>query len=398
MGRMSQKPSRFPTFGDKNIRLYYLLTIFMNGWFILPNWVFYFAQFISIPKIGIIDGLSKLVAIVLEVPSGSFADLVGKKRTLILGNLMFILSCTVLLLATNFVWLLIGNMVMFVGFAFVSGAKEAILYDSMIEIKQEKRYDEVLGKVNSIATFTTIISIFVGGGLFGIHPKLTFIAWMVFSSVATCILLFMSEPISDKKLTTSQEYLSKLQSGVSSIFSKSFFGFILPVLFFSMLIKSYEGVIRQNTGAYFGFTGETFGYMLAIIFIPTLFISYNYGKLTNIFKRHIEYLFVSLYLIGFILILFTNTIIFGLISFLLVYVAQEIAKPYIVSLVNQNTESKHRATSLSTVSLFSEIPYMGIVIGMGFLIEPGTIRYLYIGHIFLLSVYLLRKIYSERRV
>lgn len=369
---------RFPTFRSRNVALYYALTMFMNGWFILPNWVFYFSRFINIPQIGVIDGLSKLVAVILEVPSGAVSDLFGKRNTLIFGNVSIVASCIVLMFASNFPLLLLGNILMFIGFAFISGSKEAILYDSMIDIKKERHYDEVLGKVNSIATCVTIFSIFAGGVLYGIHPKLTFFAWMMFSMIATTLLFFMKEPKSDSEHVSYAAYISKLKTGVTSIFKQPAFTFILPVLFFPMLVHSYEGVIRQNTGAYFGFNGETFGYLLALIFIPTLFVSYNYKKIVDICKDHIEHVFMILYAIGFFLVYIFRSMSVGVVSFLFIYIAQELVKPYVVSLVNKNTQSKHRATALSTVSLFSEFPYIVLVMFGGSLIQVDKIKYLYV--------------------
>lgn len=386
----------FPTYGSKNVRLYYLLTIFLNGWFILPNWVFYFGRFITIPAIGLIDGLSKLVAVFLEVPSGTVSDIFGKKKTLIMGSLFFALCCLILINASTFTTLLIGNLVMFAGFAFISGAKEAILYDSLIDIRQEEKYDEVLGRVNTIAIITNIVSIFVGGLLYGIAPELTFWAWLVFSVLAVGILLFMEEPRADEEEMSYAQYVAKLKSGTKSIFQKSFVKFTLPVLFFAMLIKSYEGVIRQNTGAYFGFDGETFGYLMAAITIPTLLISYNFGKITNKFGDKAQYIFIALYALGFAIVFLANNMALGVASFLSIYAAQEITKPFITSLVNRNTDSKHRATALSTVSLFSEIPYMIIVIFLGFLIDVDSIRYLYLGFTIVLLSYLLTRTKATR--
>lgn len=374
--------SSFPNFGSKNIKLYYLLAIFLSGMFILPNWVFYFGRFIAIPAIALIDGLSKLVAVFLEIPSGAVSDSFGKKRTLIAGNACLALCCLILINASTFATLLIGNIVMFVGFALLSGAKEAILYDSLIDIKKEDEYDNVLGRVNTLTIATTITSIFIGGFLYSIRPELTFWAWFVFNIAAIVTLLGMKEPRAAaaeiEEVTTIKEYSLRLREGAKSIFSHSVIKFILPVLFFSMLIKAYEGVIRQNTGAYFGFTGETFGYLMALISIPALFVSYNYGRISKRFADRTQNVFIFLYAIGFMIVFLTNNLLFGVLSFVCIYAAQEIAKPYITSLINKNTDSRHRATALSTVSLFSEMPYMFITIFLGFAIEVEYIRYLYL--------------------
>lgn len=377
----------FPSFGSKNIKLYYILTIFLSPGFILPNWVFYFGRFISIPAIGLIDGLSKLIAVIFEIPSGAVSDLLGKKKTLIMGNLCFALCSIMLINSTTFTTLLIGNLTMFIGFAFLSGAKEAILYDTLTDIKQESHYDEVLGRVGTITMVTTITTIFAGGFLYSIKPELTFWAWLIWSLIAVFVLLFIDEPIVEEGELSYLQYISKLKSETKSIFQKSFTNFTLPVLFFAMLIKAYEGVVRQNTGAYFGFNGETFGYLMALITIPTLLVSYNFGKIVKTLKERTEYLFIALYLLGFAIVYLTNSMIFGVASFLSIYVAQEITKPFITSMVNKHTDSRHRATALSTVSLFSEIPYMIIVIFFGFLLKIENIPHLYLGFIVAVIMY-----------
>lgn len=349
----------------------------MNGWFILPNWVFYFAQFISIPHIGIIDGVSKLVSVVLEVPSGAVSDLLGKKNTLIFGNAALIASCLILTHSTHFVPLLIGNIVMFVGFAFISGSKEALLYDSLKDIREEKQYNEVLGKVTSIATFATIVSIFLGGLLYRFSPNYPFYAWMITCGLAIVTLMLMQEPTMDDPHVSLSAYLSKLRTGVHSIFTKPVLSFILPVLFFTMLARSYEGVVRQTTGAYFGFNGETFGYVLALIFLPTLLVSYNYRWIAQKLGARIEWAIAALYLFSFMVVAITSSMAAGIAAFLVLYVAQWIAEPYVLGLVNTQTESRHRSTALSTVSLLSQVPYIVVVLFFGSLLHTSTLPFVY---------------------
>lgn len=197
----------------------------------------------------------------------------------------------------------------------------------------------------------------------------------------------MNEPRNDKEDLTYTVYLGTLKDGVKSIFTKPFISFILPVLFFSMLIKAYEGVIRQNTGASFGFTGETFGYMLAIMWIPTLIVSFNYGRISKFLKERVEYLLVGFYLVGFMIVYLTSNIYFGALSFLSIYVAQELAKPFVTSLINKNTKSGHRATAISTVALFAEIPYMIVVIFLGGLLVIDKIKFLYLAYAIALVLY-----------
>ena len=135
---------RLKFYSIKNIRLFYLAGIFLNGWFILPNWVFFFSRYLSKVEIGIIDGVAILVGIVLEVPTGALSDLFGKKKTLIFGCICLAISSIYLVLATRFWQFLLGNVLMFIGFAFNSGSLEAFAYDSLVETGVQNGYDSVM--------------------------------------------------------------------------------------------------------------------------------------------------------------------------------------------------------------------------------------------------------------
>ncbi len=377
-----------PSHGSRDVKRYYLLTVFLNGFFILPNWVFYFGRFISIPAIALIDGVSKALGVTLEIPSGAVADLLGRRKTIMAGNLVLISSCLVLINASTFTSLLVGNLLMFAAYSLMSGAREALLYDIMLDDELESKYEMVLGRVSALAVATTVLTVFVGGALYSIEPELTFWAWIVFNCCAFLVLITISEPqVSSDTRITLKEYRVRLKTGVGSLFSHSFVLYTMPVVFFATLILTYEGVVRQNTGAYFGFNGETFGYFMAAILLPTTLLSYNYGRVASYLKNNIQLVVLSLYLMGFSIVYLTDNLVFGVASFLLVYMAQEIVKPFYLTLINRNTASEHRATAISTVALIGQFPYIVVTVFFGALLEIENIAYLYAGFSLLIILY-----------
>ncbi len=209
----------FPTFSLHNIWAYYWLGIFLNGWFILPNWVFYFRQHISQIEIGWVEGAAVLIGILMEVPSGAIADLIGKKRTIIAGSLVIILGCLVLINAREFTNFLIGNILMFIGFSFQSGATEAFAYDSMKEKRKEHHYDTVVAKHTSISLGATLFSTFLGGFLYHISPEAPFYAWIVFLSISVPLLLSTSEPKIDTEHFMSDIFDEEIVSWKTSGFT-----------------------------------------------------------------------------------------------------------------------------------------------------------------------------------
>lgn len=390
----------FPTHGLNNIRAYYWLGLLLNGWFILPNWVFYFSQHLSIQQIGLIEGIAVMVGILMEVPSGVFADLLGKKKTIIIGSLFLILSCLILINATEFVHFLLGNIIMCIGFSFHSGATEAFAYDSLKEAGEEKGYDTVVAKHTSITIAATLVSTFLGGLLYRLAPQAPFRAWAVFLGLSIVVMYFTHEPRIDSAKFSVAAYFRHLKEGVMTLFGTRLRNYLIPLLAIPIIIKLYQGLVRQSMAGYFGYTGETFGYLFALVSLPAILLSFRYSgirqKLGN--KTLLLLIFLS-YALVFGVASSTTGLLIGGGLYLLLNVTENIARPLVSSLVNERIDSKHRTTTLSTLSLFSQGPYIILVTFFAGLTEPSYIPRLFLGYaigILLIWIYTNLYVKNER--
>ncbi|KKU44747.1 MAG: Quinolone resistance protein norA [Microgenomates group bacterium GW2011_GWA2_46_7] len=360
----------FPTFSLNNIKTYYWLGIFLNGWFILPNWVFFFRQHITQIQIGWVEGAAVLVGILMEVPSGALADLLGKKKTIIAGSLIIILACLVLINATSFTHFLIGNIMMFIGFSFQSGATEAFAYDSMKEKGTEQHYDVVAAKHTSLSIAATLFSTFVGGFLYSLAPEAPFYAWILFLSISIALLLYTTEPKIDTTRFSAKVYLTHLKEGVKTLFSHSLRNYLIPILMLPITIKLYQGLVRQSMAGYFGYTGETFGYLFALVSIPAIYLSFKYDLLRKFWSNKNILLFnLFSFMCAFFVASITQSLLWGGGVYLIINLTENIAKPLISSLINERIDSKHRATTLSTLSLVTQTPYIILVTFFAFMTE-----------------------------
>ena len=78
----------FPLRQIPNIGRFYLLTAFNNLWFLAGNWIFYWLRYMTYGELGVMDALCFLFGLVMEVPSGAIADVIGKRKTIIIGMLL----------------------------------------------------------------------------------------------------------------------------------------------------------------------------------------------------------------------------------------------------------------------------------------------------------------------
>lgn len=368
----------FPTFGVRNISLYYWLTLFVNGWFILPNWVFYFRQYITQTQVGVVEGIAVLIGILMEVPSGVLADLLGKRNTIIAGSIFQLISCLILINSREFAHFILGNAVMFIGFAFHSGATEALAYDSLKEKDQAGNYSEVIGKSSSIIIAATLISTFVGGYLYGLAPQAPFYAWIVFLFLSIILLLCMTEPSIDSVKFNVRNYLIHLQEGTRTIFQANLKNLLIPIFTFAIFIKLYQGIVRQSTAAYFGYTGETFGYLFSLISLPAIYASFQFGQLrTYLGDKKLILLSLGSFTMAFFIASLTRNFWIGASFYLVINLIENIARPLTSSLINESVDSKHRATALSTLALFSQIPYIMLVLFFAFMTEQSKLPKLF---------------------
>jgi len=348
-----------PHWNNKNIRTFYITSILTNGWFVVPNWMFLYALYLTKQQIGFVEAVAILLGILLEVPTGIISDIFGKKKTLIAGNAIIALSALIITQAHVFPLFLIGNCLFFVGMAFNSGSFEAFAYDSLVESGKQGDYDKVTAKSTTLGLISFCVSVFLGGALFAINPVFPFYAWFFTSSAASLVLFFANEPIIDTFHAHFGDYFKKLKDGVKTIFSVRFAPILFPVLALSIIAKLNQGVVRQSTAMHFGFNGETFSYMLALSMIPAVFITSRFDYIRK--KVGTTYLLSGLLICFSFLFIFgayTNVQVFGIIFFILFTIIEKLSGQINTVASNERISSEHRATALSVIALIAQIPYV----------------------------------------
>ena len=70
---------------NRNIKLLHLANLITGFAFIIPIWVSFERQYLTFAQMAFIEMIMYSASILLELPTGAFADLVGKKRTTALG-------------------------------------------------------------------------------------------------------------------------------------------------------------------------------------------------------------------------------------------------------------------------------------------------------------------------
>lgn len=104
----------------------------------------------SLAEIGLAEGVFHLVSLLGELPSGLAADLLGRKRVLAASQGLFGLSAAVMLFSKSFSGVLLSMGLSALGYNLASGTREALTYDSLLQMGAEERYLSLSARQNML--------------------------------------------------------------------------------------------------------------------------------------------------------------------------------------------------------------------------------------------------------
>ena len=150
---------------ENNVRCYpwYQFASSLLGW--LPVFFLYFSQFVSLAEVLQLSALYYFSVCVCEVPSGYFSDRFGRRLTLILAGISFLVGYTAYLLADGFALLAAGQFFLAFGIAMMSGTDTAFLYDSLLSSGKEDDYAVAEARGQKFGFTGLSIACIVGGAL-----------------------------------------------------------------------------------------------------------------------------------------------------------------------------------------------------------------------------------------
>jgi len=182
----------------------------MMAW--LPIFFMYFSASLSISEVLVLESIYYLSVVVLEIPSGYFSDIVGRRKTLIVSSLAFATSYFLFgFLDPSFTLLVVAQVFLACGMSFLSGTDTAFYYESL---EAEGLANEYVDREAGIQTKKQIASAFavlIGGILGSMHLRYGYIMSFVFILPALFISWFFIEPVK-KKIQAPQNFFKQLVS------------------------------------------------------------------------------------------------------------------------------------------------------------------------------------------
>ncbi len=362
---------------NRNILLYRLLLVFGANGLMTPVIYFFFTSTKNLPTAQslFLIGFVALAKAVSEVPTGIVADKFSRKYSILIGYTLLVVSWLGLLVLSGFWQLLLLTVILGIGGSFISGADDALLYDSLKELKTSDKFKSILSFSQSIELVAFALTIFVGGVLGGVNlyfPVFVNIIFLCLSIVLSSLLIEPLTSVEGEKIEQ-KGYLIHAKRSFTTIFSHSGFrsGLFSAFVSFVLLLavfKSTKNILTPILDSY-GFSVSVIGFTISgVMLVKALgaFIASKYSKPGNELKEAIFSLVSCI--VGLILIAVIQIPLVKLIIFIAILGLDNVILTNFQTLVNEKINSSQRATILSLFSLFARSTEMLFLTSFGWII------------------------------
>ncbi len=179
-----------------NSRKIYLYKFLGEFYLIVPLLVpYYRANGLSPTSVFTIQAAYTLAILLLEIPSGYLADVVGRRRTLILAAVIFPAGLVIYALGRSFAAFITAEVVLAVGNSFRSGCDSALLYDSLAEMGRTEDYKKFEGRSFFSGRIGSASASILGGALAAIAIRLPFWTNAATALFMLPLALSLTEPL-----------------------------------------------------------------------------------------------------------------------------------------------------------------------------------------------------------
>jgi MFS family permease len=354
-----------------NILKAYLFKFFVSLHFIGGALIPFFLDWgkISFTQVMILQSIFVFSVFLFEVPTGAVADYISRKSSLILGALITGITALIYSSYPSFYIFVLGEILWALSHALISGADEALIYDSLKKAKLEKKSKKILGRYFSMTVIAITIAAPIGSLIANyLEPRFALLFMSIPMFIAALIGFTLKEPQNRSTQKESTRYLETLTAGVKYFLKKPVLRVLAldSVIVYTLaffIIWTYQLKLREiNVDLVF------FGFVTAGMTILQIIILNNFDFLEKIVRSKKNYLLISALIPGvsFIILALTQNVVVAVITIILIAGFGITRRDLMQNYLNKHIQSKVRATVISTISMLGSFltavlnPFLGI--------------------------------------
>jgi MFS family permease len=360
----------------RNVLLYRLYAVFNEPLFWGPIVIFSLQKLAHMPLADIyyMESAVLCICVVLDLPSGALADIIGRKKTLIIGRIFLLLSTIFFSTMSSPAGAWTGNVLWAIGFSFQSGADTSFLYETLKECRQQKLYARIEGCAVGFRLAVVACCSLAVGFLARANLRAPLYFCIPFVAIPLVSVFFIKEPGRSKEYSMSKQ-ICVLKDGIMfGIHSKE----VRWMVGFAALVGTVSKVWFFTYNPYFEFVRLDLAFYGIIFFflniVAWLSSHYAYKMESSLGEKKC--------VLGMILCVGVPILLMGIAPirpFVALVLVQNVVRgsmrPFVGSYMHRHVENNIRATVLSFQSTFGNVMSILALAVFGF----------FIGHLGLLS-------------
>lgn len=352
--------------------------------FLLPVLFLFYQQYgITVGDFFLLQGLSALLCLALDVPSGYMADIYSKKKVLIFSGTLLFARFALLYFFPSYWIIFLGEALYAVVISTFVGTADSYIYELLKNndktVKMLKRY----GRLYFYVSLGTSVSSLAGAYLFDLYGADTVILiTMVYVGISTLLLFFLPElPKTEKQIRTLTQRCQDLAAIVRKSFKQRhiknlmiFSGFLTAA--YQIFMWSMQPLMKAAAVPIF-----LFGVIFFINHMARASGSYFAHKLTGLLSlKKLGYLSYGGFMASFAAsIALTHTTNISISMPLLVFICLMIGFQVAflisaISHIHENSSSKERATFASINSMWGRYLSAICLILSKFILDGNTLQ------------------------
>jgi MFS family permease len=376
----------------RNIPLLYFIKV--AKWFMLYIpiiYLFYEENNFKVTELFVLHAVYSIIIAILEVPSGYFADVFGRKLSLVFGAICGTIGFAAYSLSYSLTGFIIAEVFLGIGESLFSGADSALLYDTLLQEGHEKKYLKYEGRITAAGNIAEALAGLAVSLLAFQLVRTNFYLQTGITFAAFIATLFLIEPGMQNKrqrpgykdiLDIVRFTFHRNKELRNMVFFSSVIGFAsLIMAWFSQPVFLDVGLDKK----YFGYAAVLLNGVVAMGSIVSLKINRWLS-----FNSILFFLAIPLSTGFFIIALDLDFWVF--VPMVLFYFIRGIAHPVLKQYINKLTSSDKRATVLSLRSLIIRLIYSSLAPFLGVVTDKISIQAALVicgTTVFLLSAFLI---------
>ncbi len=338
------------------VRLLALIRILRMCMITMPVIVLYWQSHgLEMKDIFILQVIFSIGVVIFEVPSGYFADRFGHRTSIIIGCMCGTLGFFLYYALPSYIGFILAELTLALGTSFMSGAREALLYDTLEVYKEESLYTKIQGRQSAFGNISEAVAAIAAG----------IVVW--YSSIATVMLLqwliigltiplaFALTEVHSRKNADTPKLRTIIRQALHENTSLRYLNILAGAISAATLTIVW---FSQPHWESLGVPVLYFGYLWAALNVCTALGSLVAHSLSE--RLTIQSLFGILSSLPFVLYLLTSYFAENLLVLLIIpffWILRGVATPIIQDYVQQACKANERATVLSINALSSRLVF-----------------------------------------